>query len=75
VHNDAQSAVPALPPNAHNDAQPQTPQICVNSRSFAENSSRPRVGRNEPCPCGSGKKYKRCCIEGKVRPEFVLPPK
>jgi hypothetical protein len=21
----------------------------------------PRVGRNEPCPCGSGKKYKRCC--------------
>ena len=21
----------------------------------------PKVGRNEPCPCGSGKKYKRCC--------------
>jgi preprotein translocase subunit SecA len=20
-----------------------------------------KVGRNEPCPCGSGKKYKRCC--------------
>jgi preprotein translocase subunit SecA len=20
-----------------------------------------RVGRNDPCPCGSGKKYKRCC--------------
>jgi preprotein translocase subunit SecA len=20
----------------------------------------PRVGRNEPCPCGSGKKYKQC---------------
>jgi preprotein translocase subunit SecA len=20
----------------------------------------PRVGRNEPCPCGSGKKYKHC---------------
>lgn len=19
------------------------------------------IGRNEPCPCGSGKKYKRCC--------------
>ncbi|MEJ2085616.1 MAG: SEC-C metal-binding domain-containing protein [Acidobacteriota bacterium] len=19
-------------------------------------------GRNEPCPCGSGKKYKRCCL-------------
>ena len=22
-----------------------------------------RVGRNEPCPCGSGKKYKKCCVE------------
>ena len=21
-----------------------------------------RVGRNEPCPCGSGKKYKKCCL-------------
>ena len=25
----------------------------------------PRVGRNDPCPCGSGKKYKKCC--GKSR--------
>ncbi len=22
---------------------------------------RPKIGRNTPCPCGSGKKYKRCC--------------
>ncbi len=21
----------------------------------------PKAGRNDPCPCGSGKKYKRCC--------------
>ena len=21
----------------------------------------PRIGRNDPCPCGSGKKYKKCC--------------
>jgi SEC-C motif-containing protein len=21
----------------------------------------PKIGRNEPCPCGSGKKYKHCC--------------
>ncbi len=21
----------------------------------------PKIGRNEPCPCGSGKKYKKCC--------------
>jgi preprotein translocase subunit SecA len=24
----------------------------------------PRVGRNDPCPCGSGKKYKKCCGKG-----------
>jgi len=24
----------------------------------------PKIGRNEPCPCGSGKKYKRCCGKG-----------
>jgi preprotein translocase subunit SecA len=21
----------------------------------------PKIGRNDPCPCGSGKKYKNCC--------------
>jgi uncharacterized protein YecA (UPF0149 family) len=24
--------------------------------------SQPDVGRNDPCPCGSGKKYKKCCM-------------
>jgi len=23
--------------------------------------TKPKIGRNEPCPCGSGKKYKKCC--------------
>ena len=22
-----------------------------------------KIGRNAPCPCGSGKKYKRCCLK------------
>ena len=22
----------------------------------------PKISRNAPCPCGSGKKYKKCCI-------------
>jgi len=22
----------------------------------------PTIGRNDPCPCGSGKKYKKCCL-------------
>jgi uncharacterized protein len=25
---------------------------------------RRKIGRNEPCPCGSGRKYKRCCAPG-----------
>lgn len=24
-----------------------------------------KVGRNDPCPCGSGKKYKKCCLDKK----------
>ncbi len=32
-----------------------------------------KVGRNEPCPCGSGKKYKRCCQNEPVaKPEDFL---
>ena len=30
------------------------------------------AGRNDPCPCGSGKKYKRCC--GHAGPEAARPP-
>ena len=26
-----------------------------------------KAGRNDPCPCGSGKKYKRCCEVGRQR--------
>jgi len=31
-----------------------------------------KVGRNESCPCGSGKKFKRCCI-GKPAPFSPTP--
>ena len=27
----------------------------------------PRVGRNEPCPCGSGRKFKHCCLQRRGR--------
>ena len=26
----------------------------------------PKVGRNDPCPCGSGKKFKKCCMASQV---------
>ena len=32
------------------------------------------VGRNDPCPCGSGKKYKKCCIDkGGSTPDATAP--
>jgi hypothetical protein len=28
-----------------------------------------RIGRNDPCPCGSGKKYKKCCLGSEDAPQ------
>ena len=39
----------------------------VKTNNIKKNNSSPfirsekKVGRNDPCPCGSGKKYKHCC--------------
>lgn len=35
----------------------------LRARRVAKASTNAKVGRNELCPCGSGKKYKRCCID------------
>ncbi len=48
-HADAGSAVPEA---AEAPPQPATPQPVTRAQ--------PKVGRNDPCPCGSGKKYKQC---------------
>ncbi len=34
--------------------------------------ARPKPGRNAPCPCGSGRKFKQCCLGGK-RPRATPP--
>jgi hypothetical protein len=41
------------------------PQQAEPSRltGYTVRRSVPRIGRNAPCPCGSGKKYKRCCYD------------
>ncbi|MFO7896085.1 MAG: SEC-C metal-binding domain-containing protein, partial [Candidatus Cloacimonadales bacterium] len=33
-----------------------------------------KIGRNEPCPCGSGKKYKKCCLNKnqELSTEFIF---
>ena len=40
-------------------AKPAEPQPDGSSRPVQRTSK--KVGRNDPCPCGSGKKYKHCC--------------
>jgi hypothetical protein len=49
----------------------ETDQLLAQRDSFLEHAHRElllgeaatrKIGRNEPCPCGSGKKYKRCCL-------------
>ena len=47
----SQSAAPA-------DAAPAEPEVKLPSITIRRDT--PKVGRNEPCPCGSGKKYKNC---------------
>ena len=46
--------------------QPKREQVAVPQELKPEGNPQPkhaekRVGRNDPCPCGSGKKYKKCC--------------
>jgi SWIM/SEC-C metal-binding protein len=36
-----------------------------NSDNMTVMYERPKTGRNEPCPCGSGLKYKKCCMQQK----------
>lgn len=45
------------PEPVHNIAQSAPPPILHNSAQ-----SHPKIGRNEPCPCKSGLKFKRCCL-------------
>jgi hypothetical protein len=44
--------------------QPKEPQRIASvpqKTAIPKTTASPKVGRNEPCPCGSGKKYKKCC--------------
>ena len=51
------------PQQRKNQRQPQ-PQLITNRSSTASHTvvkTAAVAGRNDPCPCGSGKKYKKCC--------------
>lgn len=42
--------------------------------ALAETLQFEKAGRNEPCPCGSGKKYKKCCLPAHEEARKTLPP-
>lgn len=44
-----------------NSAEQENPRSSVSRGSPTPAIDFAKVGRNDPCPCGSGKKYKRCC--------------
>ena len=47
------------------DAEKQKALYKEQKQSQTVRNEGPKIGRNDPCPCGSGKKYKKCC--GKSR--------
>ena len=50
------------PPEREQVAKPDAPNAGAGDGSFRQQAvSKKKVGPNEPCPCGSGKKYKNCC--------------
>jgi preprotein translocase subunit SecA len=51
-----ESAPRAERPNGHGQEEQALPALEIPLRREL-----PKVGRNDPCPCGSGKKYKSCC--------------
>jgi len=62
LHNHAQSA--SLPGTEIAAARPVAASQSVhNSAQTPYRREHPKIGRNDACPCGSGKKYKRCCVD------------
>jgi len=42
----------------------ENPELMTPGKVETYRREQPKIGRNDPCPCGSGKKYKKCCGKG-----------
>ena len=60
-HQEAQSAIASQTRSAQQAAQNSAMRSGRQGQSITVTRATPKVGRNDPCPCGSGKKYKNCC--------------
>jgi preprotein translocase subunit SecA len=54
----------ASPSGPRPQEQPRPGGATVAAKPATFSRAQPKIGRNEPCPCGSGKKYKKCCGKG-----------
>ncbi len=59
THSQAQSSFNG--DQAHRDARGSAMQKATTGAGVTVRRTMEKVGRNDPCPCGSGKKYKNCC--------------
>jgi preprotein translocase subunit SecA len=59
-HAQAEAFGGAPAPAAGSQAPNARPEPARAAAAPAPVRALPRVGRNDPCPCGSGKKYKKC---------------
>ncbi|MBR3282523.1 MAG: preprotein translocase subunit SecA [Ruminococcus sp.] len=48
-------------PEREQVAKPDAPNAGAGDGSFSDTVKTRKIGDNDPCPCGSGKKYKKCC--------------
>jgi uncharacterized protein len=70
-YDPADKSAEVLPPEMRRELIEALPNVVAATWSFWRGQSHPllpaprersvKIGRNDPCPCGSGKKYKRCC--------------
>jgi len=59
-HSDYDAALSGQDPGLDSAPPPPTPSGAIAGAALGRGMAVPKVGRNEPCPCGSGKKYKHC---------------
>ncbi|MBS0271843.1 MAG: SEC-C domain-containing protein [Proteobacteria bacterium] len=47
----------------HEEEEHQHHAGCLHSKQIFPAIQKVKIGRNDPCSCGSGKKYKKCCLK------------
>jgi preprotein translocase subunit SecA len=64
-HDQAQSVIASAPASSASAANQAAAEASNQSGEVVQKPFRheaPRIGRNDPCPCGSGRKFKSCCM-------------